>query len=292
MASPAPPPADAPAPPAPQPPVPPAPPDPAAVAQRRARWLQIAGPGQLHAAVLGLLLSPRRKRERAVWDQECADTPGAAEIRVEALAVDPRERLPWIEFFSRRVAQGPVAQRQLLLRAARRLMAADGRTDVLDRLRWLAIRHALGDDRAIAPPAAADVDLEGLATATARHIGLLSAFLSRVVPSPEIDLDVVSGTQASGERWWADVMQPWPDVGATRKLPDIDAVVTALRDVQSLPWMLRPVLVRRWVDAAVALSPAGQLGQPAADALRIAAQLLECPLPPTLAACFVECDAA
>lgn len=278
-----------------EPPVPPAlppAPDPVADAQRRARWAQIAGPGQLHAAVLGLLLTPRRKRERAVWEQECADTPGTAAIRDEALAVDPRERLPWIEFFSRRVAQGPVAQRQMLLRAARRLMAADGRTDVLDRLRWLGIRHALGDDRAIARPAAADVDLEGLGTTTARHIGLLSAFLSRVVPSPEIDLDVVSGVQASGERWWTEVMQPWPDVGATRKMPDIDAVVTALRDVQALPWMLRPVLVRRWVDAAVALSPAGQLGPPAADALRIAAQLLECPLPPTLAACFIECDAA
>jgi hypothetical protein len=200
--------------------------------------------------------------------------------------------LPWIEFFSRRVAQGPVEQRQLLLRAARRLMAADGRTDVLDRLHWLAIRHALGDDRALARPAAADVDLEGVATATARHIGQLSAFLSRVVPSPEIDLDVISGVQASGERWWTDVMQPWPDVGATRKMPDIDAVVTALRDVQSLPWMLRPVLVRRWVDAAVALSPANQLGDAAAEALRIAAQLLDCPLPPSLAARFVECDTA
>jgi hypothetical protein len=111
------------------------------------------------------------------------------------------------------------------------------------------------------------------------------------VPSPEIDLDVISGAQASGERWWTEVMQPWPDVGATRELPDIDSLVTALRDVQSLPWMLRPVLVRRWVDAAVALSPGGQLGEAAAEALRIAAVLLDCPLPPALAGCFVECDA-
>jgi hypothetical protein len=86
-------------------------------------------------------------------------------------------------------------------------------------------------------------------------------------------------------------MQPWPDVGATRELPDIDALVTALRDVQSLPWMLRPVLVRRWVDAAVALSPGGQLGEVAAEALRIAARLLDCPLPPALAVRFVECEA-
>jgi hypothetical protein len=291
---------DKPTPPAaPKPAVPPAPampprpevPDPVALAQRRARWAQIAGPGQLHAAVLALLLSPGRKRERAVWKQECDTTPGAKAIRDEALAIDPRERLPWIEFFSRRVAQGPMEQRQQLLRAARRLMAADGRTDAMDRLRWLAIRHALGDDRALAQPAAADVDLEGLATETARRIGQFSAFLSRLVPSPEIDLDVISGAQASGERWWTEVMQPWPDVGATRELPDIDTLVTALRDVQSLPWMLRPVLVRRWVDAAVVLSPGGLLGEAAAEALRIAAVLLDCPLPPALAGCFVECDA-
>lgn len=268
----------------------PAPPDAVDEAQRRARWAQIAGPGQLHAAVLGLLLSPGRVRERAVWDDECAATPGAATVRDEALALDARERLPWIEAFSRRIAQGPVAQRRQLLRAARRLMAADGRTDVLDRLRWLAIRHALGDAKALARPAAAEYDLEGLDTATARNIGRFCAFLSRVVPSPEIDLDVVSGSGASGERWWAAVMQAWPDVGATRKLPDADALVAALKSVQSLPWMLRPVLVRRWVDAAVELSPAGQLGQQAADALRIAAKLLDSPLPPALAACFVECE--
>jgi hypothetical protein len=69
-------------------------------------------------------------------------------------------------------------------------------------------------------------------------------------------------------------------------------LVSALHDVQALPWMLRPVLVRRWVDAAVALSPAGQLGAPAAEALRIAARLLDCPLPPAVAACFVEVEAA
>lgn len=283
--------------PPPEPPAPvaptsgPAPPaDPVADAQRRARWAQIAGPGQLHAAVLGLLLSPGRVREQAVWDDECRATPGADAIRTEALAIDARERLPWIEWFTRRIAQGPMAQRQQLLKATRRLMAADGRTHALDRLRWLLIRHVLGDARALAQPAAADFDLEGLDTATARNIGRFSAFLSRIVPTPEIDLDVISGAQASGERWWAAVMQPWPDVGATRKLPDTDALVAALHQVQSLPWMLRPVLVRRWVDAAVELSPAGRLGESAADALRIAATLLDCPLPPALASRFVECD--
>ncbi|HSC00296.1 MAG TPA: hypothetical protein VLE45_10300, partial [Burkholderiaceae bacterium] len=161
----------------------------------------------------------------------------------------------------------------------------------LDRLRWLAIRHALGDVRALARPAAAEVELEGLATGTALQIGRLSAFLSRIVPSPEVDIDVASGAATSGVRWWRDVMQPWPDAGATRDMPDANALVNALHDVQALPWMLRPVLVRRWVDAAVTLSPVGQLSAPAAEALRIAARLLDCPLPPAVAACFVEVGA-
>ncbi|HSB26019.1 MAG TPA: hypothetical protein VLE94_23195 [Burkholderiaceae bacterium] len=273
---------------APQPP--PAADDPVAVAQRRARFAQVAGPGQLHAAVLALLLTPGRARELAVWRDECRHTVGAKELRNELMQVPWPERMPWLEFFVGRIAQGPLDKRQQVLRSVRRLIAADGRALALDRLRWLAIRHALGDVKALALPAAAEVELEGLATGTALQIGRLSAFLSRIVPAPEIDLDVASGAATSGERWWREVMQPWPDAGATRDMPDANALVNALHDVQALPWMLRPVLVRRWVDAAVALSPAGQLAAPAAEALRIAARLLDCPLPPAVAACFVEAN--
>jgi hypothetical protein len=265
--------------------------DPVAQAQLRARLAQVAGPGQLHACVLALLLTPGRAREMAVWRDECRHTMGAKELRNEIIKLPQSERVPWLEKFMARVALGPLDKRQQLLRAVRRLIAADGRALALDRLRWLAIRHALGDVTAIARPAAADVDLDGLGTETARQIGRFAAFLSRIVPSPEIDLDVVSGTSSSGERWWIDVMKPWPDAGATRDMPDANALVAALHDVQSLPWMLRPVLVRRWVDAAVALSPAGQLGAPAAEALRIAAQLLESPLPPVVASFFIDLDA-
>lgn len=274
------------------PPTAPAPPDPVEAAQRRARFAQVAGPGQLHAAVLALLLTPGRAREMAVWRDECRHTVGAKELRNELIKIETAERMPWLERFIARVAQGPLDKRQQLLRAVRRLIAADGRTLAIDRLRWLAIRHALGDVRALALPAAADVELDGLATETARQIGRFAAFLSRIVPSPEIDLDVISGTQASGERWWHEVMRPWPDAGATRDMPDANALVSALHEVQALPWMLRPVLVRGWADAAVALSPAGQLGAPAAEALRIAARLLDCPLPPAVAACFADLEAA
>jgi hypothetical protein len=266
--------------------------DPADAALRRAKFALVAGPGQLHAAVLALLLTPGRTREMAVWRDECRQTVGAKELRNELMKIEETERMPWLERFIGRIALGPLDKRQQLLRAVRRLIAADGRAMAIDRLRWLALRHALGDVRALALPAAAGVELDGLATETALQIGRFSAFLSRIVPAPEIDLDVVSGTPTSGERWWRDVMQRWPDAGATRDMPDANALVAALHDVQALPWMLRPVLVRSWVDAAVALSPAGQLGAPAAEALRIAARLLDCPLPPAVAACFIEVEPA
>jgi len=269
----------------------PVPTDPVLAAQRRARFALVAGPGQLHAAVLALLLTPGRAREMAVWRDECRHTVGAKELRNELMKLDAPERMPWLEHFVARVGQGPLDKRQQLLRAVRRLIAADGHALAIDRLRWLAIRHALGDVKALALPGAAQVELDGLATETARQIGRFGAFLSRIVPAPEIDLDVVSGTQTSGERWWREVMQPWPDAGATRDMPDANALVTAMHDVQALPWMLRPVLVRRWVDSAVALSPAGRLGAPAAEALRIAARLLDCPMPPAVAAYFVEVSA-
>ena len=233
-------------------------------AQRRKRFALVAGPGQLHAAVLALLLTPGRAREMAVWRDECRHTVGAKELRNELMKVEWPERMPWLEWFVARVGLGPLDKRQQLLRAVRRLIAADGRTLAIDRLRWLAIRHALGDVRALARPAAAEVELEGLATETALQIGRFGAFLSRIVPAPEIDLDVVSGAATSGERWWREVMQPWPDAGATRDMPDANALVSALHDVQALPWMLQAgagAALGRCGGGAVACRPAGRAGR-------------------------------
>ena len=65
--------------------------------------------------------------------------------------------------------------------------------------------------------------------------------------------------------------------------PDGDALAHALLEVQTLPWMLRPVLVRAWVDAAGQIGPRVGLSPAAADALRLVASLLDSPLPPELA---------
>jgi len=48
------------------------------------------------------------------------------------------------------------------------------------------------------------------------------------------------------------------------------------------------VLVRGWIEAALAASPMNRLGDGAADALRLACLLLDSPLPPELARHYIE----
>lgn len=69
--------------------------------------------------------------------------------------------------------------------------------------------------------------------------------------------------------------------------PDVDALVQALRQLQSLPWLQRPMIVRAWVSAAVKHS-GGQLANEAADALRMSCALLDSPMPPELAAHYIQ----
>jgi len=96
----------------------------------------------------------------------------------------------------------------------------------------------------------------------------------------------------AGPAWYATVMSqldPKSDV-PPYKIPDGDGLAHALDEVEALPWMLRPVLVRGWVEAALATSGRARLYPVAADALRLAAGLLDSPMPPELARHFIEVD--
>jgi len=55
-----------------------------------------------------------------------------------------------------------------------------------------------------------------------------------------------------------------------------------------MAWMQRPVLVRNWVDTALARRERGRLRDSAADALRLSCGLLDSPLPPELARHYIE----
>lgn len=260
--------------------------DTSGVAQRLAR---LAGPAELAAAQLALLLGDSA-RELKVWHDECQALPQREALLADVRSLAPAQRQPWAERLAQAMTQQGADNRRALLKAARRLLAADGHTTALDRLRWLWLRHALAGAQPpladVAPAAAAE--LEALGGDHAHAVARLSAYLSRLVPLPAPDLDLGDDPLAPGELWWRAVITPWPQVTLRRDMPDSDALVQCLQLVQALPWLQRPVLVRRWLDAAQVLSPPGVLHPVAAEALRLAARLLDSPLPPALQACFEE----
>ena len=70
--------------------------------------------------------------------------------------------------------------------------------------------------------------------------------------------------------------------------PDADQLMTSLAAVQELSWMVRPLLLKGWVEEALNHSPKGVLTHATADALRLVASLVDSPLPAMLAAHYAD----
>lgn len=240
------------------------------------RLSRLNGPGELRAAILALLATPGSRRERRAWQDETAGLSTAREVRDDIKKLGPATRLPWLDLLLGRVAKAPLPDRQHLMAAARRVMAADGQIRPIDRLHLLLMRQRLGDAPPVPPSRGSIPDIAGASLHTRREIARLTAFLARLVPD--------------GEAWYRSVMTPWlpGDTLPPCEAPDADGLVHALQEVQTLPWMLRPVLVRHWTEAALRHKPPGPLADDACDALRLAAVLLDSPLPPELARHYVE----
>jgi Zn-dependent protease with chaperone function len=244
------------------------------------RLSRLNGPGELRAAILALLLTPGSQRERRAWRDETKGLSTADDVRGEVKKLGPAVRLPWLEHLLGRVARASLLDRQTLMESARRVMSADGQIRPIDRLHLLLLRQRLGEAQAVKPSTDAHNDMAQLSLHTRRQVARLTAFLARLVPE--------------GEAWYVSVMQPWLNGEALPpcEAPDADALVHALQEVQALPWMLKPVLVRAWLDAALKHKAPGALAPEAADALRLASVLLDSPLPPELARHYVEPAAA
>jgi hypothetical protein len=255
-----------------------------------ARLTAIGEPLACQAAVMALLVNPQSLRERAVWDEFAHELPLARRLYDDIALLPSHRRLPWLEHFARALASHPVAVRHALIDATRRMMTADGLVSHLDQLRWIALRHLLAGS-AVAPPAPANSELESLDADQARSVCLYAAFLSHLVPAPELTLDL-TGYEAVGQQWYDTVTAAWEAriERPARLGHDIDATLRALRLLQTLPWLLRPVLVRSWFDAARALTEGPALHAVAADALRLSCVLLDSPVPPELAQQYIEVD--
>jgi Zn-dependent protease with chaperone function len=244
------------------------------------RLSRLNGPGELRATILALLLTPGSQRERRAWQDETRGLSTAQALRSEVKKLGPAVRLPWLENLLARVARAPLLDRQTLMESARRVMAADGQVRPIDRLHLLLMRQRLGEAQTVKPSTDAHNDMAQLSLHTLRQIAALTAFLARLLPD--------------GDAWYASVMHPWLKDAALPpcEAPDADHLVHALQDVQALPWMLKPVLVRAWLDAALLHKDSNALAPEAADALRLASLLLDSPLPPELARHYVEPAAA
>ena len=246
------------------------------------RLSRLNGQGELRAAILALLLTPGSRRERRAWREETREVGSAERLADDIDQLGPAERLPWLETLLDRAARGALADRQSLVEAARRVMSADGLIRPIDRLVWLAMRRHLAPPPPVPPAHDAHNDLALLPEGMRQQLVRLTAFLSRVIPD---------GQPEAGAAWHEAVTRPWMGSALPCEPPDADGLVHALSEAQLLPWMLRPVLLRTWLDAAVAASPLGRLDPQAADALRLVAYLLDSPLPPDLARLYIDTPA-
>ncbi len=245
------------------------------------RLSRIRSFGELRAAVLALLLTPDSQRERRAWREETKGLSTASALRQAVEKLGPATRLPWLDKLLTRASKTTVLDRQTLIEAARRVMAADGQLRPIDRLQWMAMRHRLKEAPSAPVKVAPDApqDMTQLSLHALRQIALFTAFLSRMVPG-----------QDGGTLWYQASMNPWL-IGAALppcESPDADALAHALIDVQALPWMIKPVVVRAWIDSALLYSTHGRLHRDAADALRLATLLLDSPMPPELARHYIE----
>lgn len=242
---------------------------------------RVNGTLELQAALLALMLPASSQRAARAWAAENEALPEATALLAHAGHLQTNARLPWFEQLLSRMRRQPLPARQALLEASRRVMQARGSVRPIDRLHWLAMRQRLGGNAAVKVKTAASDELSQLPADMLHAIASYSAFLSRMVPTESPD---------DGPAWYASAMAPWQDrvdLPACAP-PDTDALVSALHELQTLPWMQRPLLVRGWFDAAVVHSLHRRLGVGAADALRLSCTLLDSPLPPALAKLFIE----
>lgn len=250
-----------------------------------ARLRRLGGPLQKRLAVLAFMVQPGNEAEARFWAQMTFGQSWAPQILADVHALPPVWRAPEFERLLSQMAYEPVSSRRDLIVALRNLMRADGRVSAADRLWWLAARHRMGEVASpqglIRPMTGQGRDLSQLHADEQGHVAQFSAYLARMVPVPTAGS--VPGDK--GQQWFAGVMRRCgvkPGLMPECIPPGADELIHALAGVQELSWSMRPQLLRAWVEEALNHSPGGLMRADAADALRLAAGLLDTPLPPAL----------
>lgn len=246
------------------------------------------GPLEIRLVLLALMMDPTNVRERKLWMQLAEPLQHASRILEDVAQLHPTMRLPEFERVTEEIRQLDLAQRRDVVVLARDLLRADGRVSPRDRLWWLTLRHRLGMktprqpfSRPVTGQGQGLIELDKTARA---QVAALTAYLARFVPHDEgSDGQLASASLA----WYAGVMARCglpPEATRQPEVPDTDHLMNALAAVQELSWMVRPLLLKAWVEEAFNHSPKGVLDHRTADALRLMADLVDSPLPPMLAA--------
>jgi hypothetical protein len=255
--------------------------DPQLEREALSRLARVHGPGEMQATILALIVPNDSVPSFVAWTAETQHCPNAALLRGDVTQLGDPSRLPCFEALLARMRGQPREQRRALLESTRRVMAAITPLRPLDRLHWLVMRRKLGERPPVPGLPGVHNDLRRLPPHTVVRIASVAAYLSRMVPGRDRE-----GALA----WYRAAMSHVADTDKVPhcRPPDGDTLARALVDVEALPAMMRPVLLRAWVDEALTVSQRARLWPVAADALRLAALLLESPLPPELARHFTE----
>lgn len=246
------------------------------------------GPLEIRLVLLALMMDPTNVRERKLWMQIAEPLPHASRILEDVAQLHPASRLPEFERVSEVIRQLELTHRREVVLLARDLLRADGRVSPRERLWWLALRHRLGMKTPRQPFArpftGQGQGLLDLDKGERAHVAALTAYLARFVPHDE---DKDGQLAPASMAWYAGVMARCgvsPELARQPVAPDTDSLMITLSAVQELSWMMRPLLLKAWVEEAFNHSPKGVLDHHSADALRLMADLVDSPLPAMLAA--------
>lgn len=247
----------------------------------------LSGPTERRLALLALMMDAANPRELKLWQRMAKDLALAKQILQDVASLRAKHRVPEFERLCMALGAEPIEQRRTLVENARDLLRADGRVSPRERLWWLALRRRMSEPAGKAalmrPITGQGQHLNELSPEACQPVATLSAYLARFIPVNE----TAQGLAPASRAWLAGVHQRCgmtAEAAHSALPPDADGLMVALSAVQELSWMMRPMLVKAWVEEAVNHSPQGLLGDDTADALRLMAGLLDSPLPPMLEA--------
>ncbi len=252
---------------------------------------RLHGAVELYAALLALVLPPGSERAVQSWTRECSTTADAHALRTQIASLSAASRLPWFDRLLTRMAKHSVDTRKALLQATRRVMSARGFARPIDRLHWLAMRRALNGSLPLDTRLDGNTDVTFWLESDVIAIADYTAFLARMVPAASEDDD--TDDEGAGARWYDQVVANWTQHGTNPawRPPSSDTMVAALKRLQLMSWMRRPVVIGLWVSLAQKHTYNGRLSDLSADALRLSCFLLDSPLPPELARQYITLDA-